>query len=381
MAVRWPNGVRSSGIACGIKSGGADDLGVITFDEVTPWTGVFTLNSAAAAPVMWCREHLGEPVRAIVVNSGNANACTGTEGARAVRRTAAAAATAVGCAEDEVLVASTGPIGVPLPITAIEWALPDALAATSPNVEPFAKAIITTDTVMKTSSHSAGAANVVGVAKGAAMIAPNMATMLAFLVTDAAADPGLLHGTLAPAVQRTFNRISIDACESTNDSVFLFATGRAGRAHPDDLTKAVEAVCTDLAEQIVRDAEGANRLVRIRISGASNEERAAAAGHAVASSALWRAAVAGADPNWGRVLSALGASDRSLDLSCISLSIGGIPLFVDGEPTGDLRAAAATMSGPEITVDCTIGTGSGAAEVLSADLTESYVRLNAEGTT
>lgn len=380
MAMRWPDGVLSSGMACGIKPGGAHDLGVIEFDKPTPWAGVFTLNAAAAAPVMWCREHLGAPVRALVVNSGNANACTGAAGSTAVTTTADAAAATAGCSPDEVLVASTGPIGVPLPVGSIAAALPAAMAATRSEVEPFAEAITTTDTVLKTSSHAAGAANVVGVAKGAAMIAPNMATMLAFLATDAVADAGLLHATLAPAVGRTFNRISVDACESTNDSVFLFATGSGGRAHPDDLAKAVEAVCADLAEQIVRDAEGAGKFVRIRISGAPTEESAAAAGRAVAASALWRAAVGGGDPNWGRVLSALGAADRSLDVTRISLSIGGVPLFVDGEPTGGLGDAAATMSGEEITVDCSLGSGPGSAEVLSADLTKEYVKLNAEGT-
>lgn len=182
------------------------------------------------------------------------------------------------------------------------------------------------------------------------------------------------------AVGRTFNRISVDACESTNDSVFLFATGAAGRAHPDDLAKAVEAVCADLAELIVRDAEGAGKFVRIRITGAPTEESAAASGRAVAASALWRAAVGGGDPNWGRVLSALGAADRSLDITRISLSIGGVPLFVDGEPAGALSDAAATLTSEEITVDCSLGGGSASAEVLSADLTEEYVRLNAEGT-
>jgi len=380
VAVRWPDGALSSGVACGIKSGGAPDLGVITFEEATAWAGVFTLNAAAAAPVIWCREHLGEPIRAVVVNSGNANACTGIAGSKAVRATATSAARVAGCAPDEVLIASTGPIGLPLPTDAIQAALPRAFAATGPGVEPFAGAITTTDTVIKTSFHAAGGASVVGVAKGAAMIAPNMATMLAFIATDAAADRGLLHATLGPAVQRTFNRISIDACESTNDSVFMFATGRAGRAHPDDLAKAVEAVCGDLAEQIVQDAEGGTTLVRIRLGGAASEESAVAAGRAVAASALWRAAVAGADPNWGRVLSALGAADRSVDITRVSLSIAGVPLFVDGEPTGEVLAAAAAMDSPEVTVECDLGSGTGSAELLSADLTEEYVRLNAEGT-
>lgn len=378
--MRWPAGVLSSGVACGIKQSGDRDLGVLTFEAPTPWAGVFTLNAAAAAPVMWCREHLGAPVRAVVVNSGNANACTGAAGLNAVRSTTAAAAAAANCSSDEILVASTGPIGIPLPAGAIENALPGATASAKRDVEPFAEAIITTDTAIKTSAHAAGGASVVGVAKGAAMLAPNMATMLAFLATDAAADTGLLHATLAPAVGRTFNRISVDACESTNDSVCLFATGTAGRAHPHDLAKAVEAVCADLAEQIVRDAEGGSKFVRIRITGAPTEESAAAAGKAVAASALWRAAVGGGDPNWGRVLSALGAADRSLDVSRISLSIGGVPLFVEGEPTGALKDAAATMTSEEIVVDCFVGSGEGAAEVLSADLSEEYVKLNAEGT-
>jgi glutamate N-acetyltransferase/amino-acid N-acetyltransferase len=379
MAVRWPAGVRAAGVACGIKPSGAPDLGVLAFESPCAWAGTFTRNAAAAAPVLWCRERAGAPAAAVVVNSGNANACTGTAGREAVAVTALAASEAIDCDPNQVLVASTGTIGVPLPVELIVASLPGAFAALSDGVDGFANSILTTDTTMKTSYRRAGNAAVVGVAKGAAMIAPNMATMLAFITTDATADSGLLRRCLGSAVDRTFNRVSIDGCESTNDSVFLFSTGVAGRVAPDVLGAAVESVCADLAEQIARDAEGASKLVRIRVTGAPTEARALEAGRAVADSALWRAAASGADPNWGRVLSAIGSADADLDLDRASVSICGVPMFVMGEPTGDRQEGARAMAAPEITVDCDLGSGTGTADVVSADLTIDYVKLNAEG--
>jgi glutamate N-acetyltransferase/amino-acid N-acetyltransferase len=182
------------------------------------------------------------------------------------------------------------------------------------------------------------------------------------------------------AVDRTFNRISIDACESTNDSVFLFATKAAGPVDDVELGKSIEAVCADLAEQIVRDAEGGTKFVRVRITGAATESKAAAAGKAVAASALWRAALAGGDPNWGRVVSALGAADRGLDTDRVSVRLGGAVVFDGGEPVRDLAEAARAMSAPEVLVECALGAGTATAEILSADLTIDYVMLNSEGT-
>ena len=381
MSSSWPKGVRSNGVACGIKSGGAADLGVIVADEAVAWAGTFTKNAAAAAPVTWCRGRLGGPVRAIVVNSGNANACTGPDGDAAVAATTDAAAAAIGCTPAEVLVASTGPIGVRLPVGKITGALADAVAGAGPDKESFAASILTTDTRPKSIERGMGAARISGVAKGAAMLAPNMATMLAFLVTDAAVDEDVLQQALTQAVARSFDRISVDACESTNDSVFLLATGRGPRVGDDELAHALETACKDLAQQMVRDAEGGSKLVRIRVTGAPDEDAAAGLGRAVAASTLWRSALYGADPNWGRVLSALGSADRALDLQRVLLSIGAETVFEHGAPCGSLDLAAKQMAGDVVEVTCVVGDGAGAAEVLTSDLSPEYVTLNAYGTT
>ena len=378
MAVKWPDGFSSAGTSCGIKPGGGQDLGAIVTDQSVKWAGTFTRNAAAAASVHWCRSQLGHPVRAIVCNSGNANACTGTAGELAVSTIATETAEIIGCRPEEVLVASTGTIGIPLPVGLITDALPSLLGSAGSKLDAFARAIMTTDTTVKIARADAGEAQVVGVAKGAAMLAPNMATMLAFIATDAAFDDP--QPILTSAVKVSFDRISVDACESTNDSVFLLAGGTVPVAEAD-LGRAVAEVCKDLAEQMVRDAEGGSRFVRIQVSGASDDEAATTLGKAIAASALWRAAVNGADPNWGRVLSALGSADRSLDLSSVSIAVGPETLFDRGEPTGSLEAAAKVMEAEDITLSCVVGTGAGAAKVLSSDLSVEYVSLNAQGST
>lgn len=378
--MKWPSGFSSAGIGCGIKSDGSLDLGLLSADGPVAWAGTFTQNGAAAAPVHWSRSLLGGPVRAVIVNSGNANACTGAAGETAVRDAAAAAGAALGCPPDQVLVASTGPIGVRLPIERITSAADRLVAGLSPAIDDFATAILTTDTGMKTAVHDEGQASFVGVAKGAAMCAPNMATMLAFVATDADVEPERLQSVLSGAVVKSFNRISIDGCESTNDSVFLFASGR-GPSLPDDrLEEAVGSVCAALAYQIARDAEGGGRLMRIQVSGAVDEATAASLGRAVADSVLWRCAVHGADPNWGRILSALGTVDRMLDISNVTVSIGSELVFDRGEPAPSLRNAQKEMSVDELTIECRVGSGSGRAEILSSDTSPEYVLLNAEGT-
>ncbi|MGH2749106.1 MAG: bifunctional glutamate N-acetyltransferase/amino-acid acetyltransferase ArgJ [Actinomycetota bacterium] len=381
MAVRaeWPSGVAAAGMACGIKPGGVPDLGVLVADRPVAWAGSFTTNAAAAACVRWSRSLLGKPARAVVVNSGNANACTGGAGEGAVATTAQVAAAAIGCKASEVLVASTGVIGIPLEVDKIVDALPTALANASSDPGRFAEAILTTDSTTKIAGASHGGASVIGVGKGAAMIAPNMATMLAFLVTDARVD-GSLQQVLTSAVEASFNRISIDGCESTNDSVFLLST-EAVDVDTDALRLAVGTVCAELAEQMVRDAEGASRMVRIKVSGAADDLIATELGRAVAQSALWRAAVHGADPNWGRVLAAAGAFERSLDLSRVQLAIGSEVVFADGEPCGSLDLAAKAMDAEEIEVSLSVGAGRGTGEILTADLSPDYVTLNAFGTT
>ena len=378
MAMRLPNGFSSGGAACGIKADGSPDLGVIVADRPVEWAGTFTRNAAAAASVHWCRHLLGGRVRGVVCNSGNANACTGASGIKAVESVASEVATVLGCSRDEVLVASTGTIGIELPVELITSALPSVIASRGDSIEAFARAIMTTDTKMKLSRIEIDGASVVGVAKGAAMLAPNMATMLAFIVTDAAVED--LQSILTHSVAMSFDRISVDACESTNDSVFLLAGGTV----PVDrqrFAQGVGSICKDLAEQMVRDAEGGSRFVRIQVSGASDDEAAAQLGRAVAASVLWRAAVNGGDPNWGRVLAALGAADRSLDVSSLSVAIGPEVLFDKGEPTGSLDAARKAMQADDITLSCVVGEGGGSAEILSSDLSTEYVALNAEGST
>lgn len=379
MAMKLPEGFRCSGTSCGIKSEGPD-LGVIVCEHPGEWAGVFTRNAAAAAPVKWCKGNRGNSVSALVVNSGNANACTGPQGELAVHQTAASVAQSLGCSPEDVLVASTGPIGVPLPVDLISKAIPSAIADVGNEATDFARSILTTDSVIKVVEARAGDGRVVGIAKGAAMVAPNMATMLAFILTDANPEGCDVQQVLSSAVNRSFNRISVDACESTNDSVFLL-TSRRRPSSAEAFEEAVTQVCQDLAEMIVRDAEGASRFVRIEISGAPDDESATRLGRAAAASDLWRAAAGGGDPNWGRILSALGASDRGLDLAKMSIAIGDETLFASGVPCGDRSRAVTAMAEPEFTVRCVVGDGPGSSEVLTCDLTPDYVKLNAQGTT
>lgn len=379
MAVMWPEGIRSAGVACGIKTSGARDLGLLLLDAPAAWAGTFTKNGAAAAAVEWSRSLLGSPLCAIVVNSGNANACTGPEGMEAVRTTAGAVASAIGCSASQVAVASTGPIGVKLPVDRIVAAVPEAVAELSDRTEAMADAILTTDTHPKIATATAGGCSIVGAAKGAAMLAPNMATMLAFIATDAPLDGLSLQPALNHAVRTSFDRISVDACESTNDSVFLVSSGRGPLVDEDEFALALTKVCRDLAEQMVRDAEGGSRFVRIRVSGAEDEDIALALGRSVAASALWRAAIHGADPNWGRVLAALGSVDRKLDLSEVTIAIEDNVLFDGGHPAGAVAAAAEAMRADEFTVTCSVGSSDVSLEVLTTDLSPDYVTLNAGG--
>jgi glutamate N-acetyltransferase/amino-acid N-acetyltransferase len=376
----WPAGLAGAGVAAGIKRSGEVDLGLLVADQPTTWAGVFTRNAAAAPCVVWNRGLLGRPARAVVANSGNANACTGAAGSRAVEVTAASTAALVGCEPQDVLVVSTGVIGVPLAVDHLVAALPRARDCLTTEVGPFAASILTTDTTVKIASAEVRGARATGVAKGAAMVTPNMGTMLAFLATDAQVDHPTLQELLGRAVDTSFNRISVDACESTNDTVLSLATGGIP-VRAQALGTALEAVCASLAEQIARDAEGGTRLVRIDVEGADDDDVAATLGRAVAASALWRSAVHGADPNWGRVVAALGAADRSLELARLSIAIGDEVVFATGEPSGNSDAAAHALSADEVTVTCSVGEGSGKARILSADLSPSYVTLNAFATT
>ena len=378
---RWVDGLSSAGVVAGIKPSGDLDLGLLVAERPVTWAGTFTRNAAAADCVNWNRAALGRRAKALVVNSGNANACTGSAGRKTVEATAAAAAGLVGCGVEEVLVCSTGPIGVPLDARLIETALPAAARSLGADVDDFSRSLLTTDTWPKVSTWSSGGASVTGVAKGAAMIAPNMATMLAFLGTDADVSSDALQAALDWAVDRSFNRLCLDGCESTNDSVFLLTTGNGPKPGQQELCDGLLHVCSDLALKMARDAEGSTKVVRVRVEGARSESHAVELGRAVARSDLWRAAAHGADPNWGRVLAAMGAVDRELALDTTSVAIGSELLFGKGEPCGFLAAATAAMKGDEFTVSVALDQGDAAAEVLTTDLSEEYVTLNAEVTT
>jgi glutamate N-acetyltransferase / amino-acid N-acetyltransferase len=378
---RWVEGLTSAGVAAGIKLSGDLDLGLLVAERPLTWAGTFTRNAAAAECVKWNRATLGRRVRSLVVNSGNANACTGTAGRTTVETTAGAVAKQIGCGSDEVLVCSTGPIGMPLDARLIESALPAASSSLASEVDEFSRSLLTTDTFPKVSKASSGGASVTGVAKGAAMIAPNMATMLAFLGTDVDVPGDALQAAVDWAVDRSFNRLCLDGCESTNDSVVVLSTGAGPKLEQQELRVLLLEVCSQLALKMARDTEGATKLVRIRIEGASTEAHAAELGRAVARSDLWRAAVHGADPNWGRVLAAMGTVDRRLDIDRTSVAIGDEVLFAKGEPGGLLSVAAAEMNRDEFTVSVVLDVGDAAAEILTADLSEEYVTLNAEVTT
>jgi glutamate N-acetyltransferase/amino-acid N-acetyltransferase len=389
-----PAGFAAAGVASGVKPAGVPDLGIVRCTGTTAASAaaMFTRNLVRAAPVDLSADHLAATsghCRALLINSGNANAVTGARGVADARRMVNAAATACGTTPGEVLINSTGIIGVPLPVDRIEAAVPDLAAAASPDgLEAFAEAIRTTDTRRKSATVTIGGVTVTGVAKGSGMIHPDMATMIAVVLTDAAVEPPALRRVLGRAVDASFHRMSVDGDTSTNDAVFALASGAAGPVDEADLQTAVSAVCRSLAEQIVRDAEGARRLIRVVVHGTEDDAAADRVARAVGTSLLVRTAVAGGDPNWGRILAAAGRSGVSFDPDAAHLRIGSVEVFGDGAPRTDdpsdpgrRVAAAAEMAGDTVAIDLGLGEGPGTAEFLTCDLTREYIRLNSEETT
>jgi glutamate N-acetyltransferase / amino-acid N-acetyltransferase len=406
-------GFGAAGVACGLKGTGGADLALVVGDPGTVAAGVFTTNRVVAAPVVWSRERLASSAdaRVVVLNSGNANACTGPAGEAAVLATVERAAAELGCRPDQVLVCSTGVIGVPLDVGRVTDGVAKAAGALdrSGGGLAAAEAILTTDTKVKQGGvRVVGGATVGGMAKGAAMLAPELslpggarpglphATMLAVLTTDAVVEPGVLRAALAAGVATTFNRITVDGAQSTNDTVLLLASGASGaRADPGDLAAAVEAVCRDLAGQLLADAEGGTKVVSVQVGGAGGVEEALAVARRVADSPLVKAAVYGGDPNWGRVLQAAGTAGVEFDPGAVRLEVAGGPgmagieapvgpaervLLVDrGRPTG--ADAGAAMARREVEFRLHLGGVGPWAEVRTSDLTPEYVRLNSEYTT
>lgn len=383
MSVTAPDGFVAAGIACGIKASGAPDLSLVATADGRPVAvaGVFTANKMTAAPVLTTRAHLdagGGHAAAVILNSGNANAATGAAGRADAEAMCAAVAAELGVPADQVLVCSTGLIGIPLPIDTILAGVPALVAGRSAEGgAAAATAIMTTDTVRKEVVVAGEGFTVGGMAKGAAMLAPNMATMLAVLTTDAEASPELLTQLLQAGVAGSFNRLSTDGCQSTNDTVLLFASGRRGPADPVALGDAVAQACLSLAEQMAGDAEGATKVVRVTVTGAASDDEAERGARRVADSALCKCSWYGKDPYWGRVASELGSAGIAFDQERISVTYGGVTVAAGGVDTDhDEAAVRAHMEGRHLEVTADLGQGSGTAWILTNDLTHAYVDEN-----
>src|SRR5215471_1548929 len=386
-------GVRLAAFACGIRYTGRDDLMVAELAPNSAIAGVFTRSLTAGAPVVWCRDCLlGGKVRAIVANSGNSNTFTGEAGKEVVETTAAAAARLLGCDPREVFISSTGVIGEPPPVEKIVEALPQVMPLLSAESwEPAARAIMTTDTFAKGATATATIDGVEirlnGFAKGSGMIAPDMATMLAYVFTDAALPPSVLQPLLAASADRSFNSITVDGDTSTSDTVLLCATHRALHrpvASPADrrlrdFRRALDAVMMDLAQQIVRDGEGAEKFVTIEVTGAVTARAARRIGLTIGNSPLVKTALSAGDPNWGRIVMAVGRAGEKIDPDRLAISIGGLPILANGGPVPGYNEApvAENMKGHEITITVDVGVGRGKATVWTCDLTHGYIDINA----
>lgn len=376
-------GFRTAGVAAGIKAAGGMDLVLVVSDTPASVAGTFTTHKACAAPVLVSRDLVRSGVsRGVVVNAGCANAATGRRGLEDAEAMATLAAVSLGAAAGELLVCSTGKIGSYLPMGKIAKGITDAAAQLGTDDELAARAILTTDTRPKRAavSHASGW-SLGGMAKGAGMIAPNMATMLGFLTTDAVIAPELLRESLPPAVAASFNTITVDGEPSTNDTVLVFANGASGVSpSPAEVAEALHTVCLRLAEAIVADGEGATKFVRVRVTGAATSGEAQLAARTVADSLLVKTALFGSDANWGRVYAAIGKSQVALDLEALSLAMAGVTVFDRGLPAGDeaVRQAEEALKAREITIHCDLGIGEGSAEVLTTDLSRAYVDINAE---
>ena len=384
-------GFLAAAAAAGIKKQGGLDLALIVADKPAVAAGVFTRNRVKAAPVLLCRRRLRAGLaQAVLVNSGNANACTGPEGKKDVRQLTREAARLLGIPSASVLPASTGVIGQALPVDRIKAALPDMVARLRPEgLIEVSEAIMTTDTRTKTAYRQerlwGKKITLAGMAKGAGMIHPDMATLLAFVLTDAAISPPVLQQLLKQAVDRSFNRLSIDGDTSTNDTALLLAGGRAGNAEVTDLKSAalfselLTELLADLARQIAADGEGATRIYEIVVEGAASAREAWKAAATVATSPLVKTAMAGADVNWGRIMAALGRSGARFDPERVSIAFGPHPVAENGRPCGEAAEAAARqliLAGP-FTITINLGTGNFRDFYRTCDLTEEYIRINA----
>ncbi len=388
------NGFRFAGVASGVKAKRKLDLGLIVSDHPTNTAAVFTTNKAAAAPVRLSRSVLKKNngiVRALVVNSGNANACTGQSGAKDARTMAKIAAASIGISPSEVLVASTGVIGVPLPIDKLESGIPTATKALRRgSMDKFAESILTTDLSSKIAQRRIAIGGqritLLGCTKGAGMIAPNMATTLSFVVTDAKLSTNALNQALRAAVAPTFNAISVDGDTSTNDMVSAMASGAAGGsslrgADLRQFTSSLTDLLDELARKLMRGGEGVHHVVDIFVRGTKHDRDASKIAKTIANSPLVKAAIAGRDPNWGRILAAAGRAGVPVNLSRANLRIGSVPVLIAGSPNTNSSweaKASKVMDRDEYPMILDIGCGPGRARYLACDLSKEYVSINAD---
>jgi len=385
VSVTTPEGFVASSAAAGLKASGSDDVALVATDDgrAVPVAAVFTANLAPAASVQVNRRHLvasGGRGGAVLLTAGNANAATGKAGVEAADRLCAAVGEGIGLEAHAVLLCQTGLIGIPFPLPLVEAAIPGLLERRRGGPEAAraaASAIMTTDTVPKEVLVEAERFSVGGLAKGAAMLCPNMATMLAVLTTDAAAEPAMLASALRAGVATSFNSMIVDGCTSTNDTVILLASGRAGPTDAASLAAAVAEACGSLAEQMVGDAEGATKVLAVEVRGARSVADAHRAARGVASSLLVKCSLNGADPYWGRVVSELGSAGVDFDLDRVWVSYGGVTVCRDGVACDHDAAAVAThMAGQRIDLVCDLGLGAGRSTVLGTDLGYGYIDEN-----
>jgi len=388
-------GVRFATVAAGVRYAGRTDVMMALFDRPAAVAGVFTRSKCPSAPVDWCRAHLTRgSARALIVNSGNANAFTGGVGAAAVAHIAEAAAEAIGASPSEIFMASTGVIGEPLDATRIARVVDTLVAeARTDALLGAAKAIMTTDTYPKIATQRVklGDADIVinGIAKGAGMIAPDMATMLAYVFTDAPIAPGALQAMLSKSVERSFNAITVDSDTSTSDTLMIFATGEAEGAHPVEdaadpraaaFRRALDKLLRNLAHQVVRDGEGARKFITVNVEGAASRKAARRIAFSIANSPLVKTACAGEDANWGRVVMAVGKAGEKAERDQLDIFFGKIRVAHEGmrDPTYDEAAASAYMKRDSIEITADLHLGRGRATVWTCDLTKEYVAINGD---
>ena len=389
------SGVRLGAGAAGIRYEGRTDVLMGVFAPGTAVAGVFTKSKTCSAPVDWCRTALADKsARALIVNSGNANAFTGRVGNEAVKATVDAVVALTGCKPTEVFIASTGVIGEPLPVRRLTTALPEIYENTGATAwEQAARAIMTTDTFPKMATATAQidgqAVRINGIAKGSGMIAPDMATMLSFVFTDATIPQDVLQAMLVQAAETSFNSITVDGDTSTSDTLLLFATGKGARHNPvtrladkrlDDFRAKLNTVLQELAVLVVKDGEGASKLIRINVSGAESPTAARKIALSVANSPLVKTAIAGGDANWGRVVMAVGKSGEAANRDKLSIKFGGHKVATQGlrDPNYSEALMARYMQRAEIEIDIDVGVAKGAAGVWTCDLTHGYISINGD---